>query len=55
MAKLTDSDLQAISDAADRHAQLLDAIRKAYEGGNVIETFARLRELFQTKEKEKIH
>ena len=53
-SKLTPADIQAIIDAANRHAEVLNAVEKAYDGGNVIETFELLRQLFQ-KKKEKIH
>ena len=46
---LTPADIQGIIDAAKRHAELLEAVRKAYEGADVIQTFERLRELFGTK------
>lgn len=48
-SKLTAADIQAIIDAAYRHAEVLNAVEKAYDGGNVIETFELLRQLFRKK------
>lgn len=52
MAKLTKAELEPIILAARRHAQLLDAVEKAYDGGDVIKTFELLKQLFN-KEKNK--
>lgn len=49
--KLGPGDLKAIIDAARRHAEVLNAVEKAYDGGNVIEIFELLRQMFKKKDR----